>query len=95
MRNTTPITVTLPHDMATMVKQRVASGEYASDSEVIRDGLRALKARDEALEKWLQKEAAESFREYDADPSTGIPAEDVMDQIRAAYHAKTKNSDAA
>jgi len=29
----------------------VASGEYATESEVIRDGLRALAARDAAMEK--------------------------------------------
>jgi Arc/MetJ-type ribon-helix-helix transcriptional regulator len=40
MRNTQPISVTLPHDMAAMVKAKVTSGEYASESEVIRDGLR-------------------------------------------------------
>jgi hypothetical protein len=38
MRNTHPISVTLPHDMAAMVKAKVASGEYATESEIIRDG---------------------------------------------------------
>ncbi len=31
------------------------TGEYASESEVIRDGLRALMARDKAVEGWLRK----------------------------------------
>ena len=68
MRNTHPISITLPHDMAAMVKAKVASGEYATESEVIRDGLRALQARDAAVEKWLRDEVAKSYDEYAADP---------------------------
>ncbi len=30
MRTTQPISVTLPHDMAAMLKAKVASGEYAT-----------------------------------------------------------------
>lgn len=92
MRNTAPLTITLPHEMAAMVKAKVASGEYASDSEVIRDGLRILQARDAALEKWLRDEVVQSCKEYDADPSIGIPSEQVLDQVRAAYRARTKKA---
>jgi antitoxin ParD1/3/4 len=61
MRNTQAISVTLPHEMAAMVKAKVASGEYATESEVIRDGLRTLQARDAALESWLRGEVAKSY----------------------------------
>ena len=93
MRNTQPISVTLPHDMAAMVKAKVASGEYASESEVILDGLRTLQARDAALESWLRGEVAKSYDEFAADPSSGIPADEVMARLRASYRerlAKTK-----
>jgi antitoxin ParD1/3/4 len=94
MRNTHPISITLPHDMAAMVKAKVASGEYATESEVIRDGLRALQARDAAVEKWLRDEVAKSYDEYAADPSTGIPAEEIMARLRASYRARqTKSED--
>ncbi|MGO9741518.1 MAG: type II toxin-antitoxin system ParD family antitoxin [Roseiarcus sp.] len=85
MRNTQAISVTLPHDMAAMVKAKVASGEYATESEVIRDGLRALQARDAALENWLRGEVAKSYDEFAADPSIGIPAGEVLARIRASY----------
>ncbi len=85
MRNTQPLTVTLPHDMAAMVKAKVASGEYATESEVVRDGLRALQARDAALEAWLRGEVAKSCDEFAADPSIGIPAEEMIGRLRAAY----------
>ena len=92
MRNTHPITITLPHDMAAMVKAKVASGEYATESEVIRDGLRALQARDAAVDKWLRDEVAKSCDEYAADPSIGIPADDIMARLRASYRARQTKS---
>ena len=88
MRNTTPISVTLPHDMAEMVKEKVTSGEYATESEVIRDGLRVLLARDAAVERWLQDEVAKSYDEHAADPSTGIPADKIMARLRSTYQAR-------
>jgi antitoxin ParD1/3/4 len=93
MRNTHPLSITLPHDMAAMVKAKVASGEYATESEVIRDGLRALQARDAALEKWLRDEVAKSYDEYAADPSIGIPAGEVMARLRASYRARQAKSE--
>jgi antitoxin ParD1/3/4 len=88
MRNTRPISITLPHDMAAMVKAKVSSGEYASESEVIRDGLRILQARDAAVERWLRDEVAKSYDEFAADPSIGIPAEEVMARLRASHRAR-------
>lgn len=88
MRNTQAISVTLPHDMAAMVKAKVTSGEYATESEVIRDGLRALQARDAAVEHWLRGEVAKSYDEFAADPSIGIPADEVMARLRASYRER-------
>ena len=50
MRTTKQLSITLPNDMAEALKERVASGTYASESEVVRDGLRALFARKDAIE---------------------------------------------
>ncbi len=91
MRSTSPISITLPHDMAAMVKAKVASGEYATESEVIRDGLRALQARDAALEHWLRGEVAKSYDEFAANPGIGIPVEDMMARLRAAYLDRISN----
>ena len=71
-----------------MVKATVASGEYATESEVIRDGLRTLQARDAAMENWLRDEVAKSYDEYAAEPRTGIPAGEVMARLRASYRAR-------
>jgi len=91
-RSTAPLTVTLPHDMAAMVKAKVASGEYATESEVIRDGLRTLAARDAALETWLRQEVVKSVEEHQADPASAIPAEEMLARVRASYQARTKKA---
>jgi antitoxin ParD1/3/4 len=77
MRSTQQFSVTLPNEMAATVRAKVASGEYASESEVIREGLRALNARERALNDWLTQQALPSYDAYRADPSKGIPLEEV------------------
>ncbi len=89
MRTTQALTITLPHDMLEMVKAKVRSGEYATESEVIRDGLRTLQARDAALEKWLSEEVIKSYDECEADATLGVPAEKVMERIRTQYRKRT------
>ena len=51
MRSTQQFSITLPNEMAEAVRAKVAGGEYAIESEVIREGLRALLARDRAIEQ--------------------------------------------
>lgn len=80
--------VILPTDIAQMVKEKVASGEYESENEVILEGLRALQARESAVEQWLRTEVAAAYDEYRADPSRAAPAKDVFARIRA----RTKGS---
>ena len=91
MRSTTQLSVTLPREMAARVRDKVASGEYASDSEVVREGLRALEARDRALEHWLRTEAVAIHDRMQADPSRGLSAEEVRAAL-AARHEKTVKS---
>jgi putative addiction module CopG family antidote len=81
MRSTQQFSVTLPNEMAASVRAKVASGEYASESEVIREGLRALNARERALNDWLTQQALPSYDAYRADPSKGIPLEEVRATI--------------
>jgi antitoxin ParD1/3/4 len=77
--------------MAAIVEEKVQSGHYASVSEVLRDGVRALIERDAAFEKWLREEVVTSVKQYEADPASGIPAKDIMRRLRA-YHAETKEA---
>ena len=51
-------TFSLPAEHADFIDKLVGSGAYASGSEVIRAGLRALQERDAAVERWLKEEVA-------------------------------------
>jgi putative addiction module CopG family antidote len=77
------MSITLPVDMAEAVKSKVAAGEYASESEVIRDGLRALLARDRAIETWLCQEVAAAYDAVKADPSRTVSTDQVRARIAA------------
>ena len=91
MRTTQQLSVTVPNEMAAQVRAKVASGEYASESEVIREGLRALQDRERALEKWLRTEVAAAYDEMKADPSQGRTIEQVRARL-AALHEQTVKS---
>ena len=79
MRTTQQLSITLPNEMADVVKAKVRTGEYASESEVIRDGLRALMARDRAVESWLQQQVGPAYDALKAEPSRAV----TLDQMRA------------
>jgi antitoxin ParD1/3/4 len=87
MRTTRQMSITLPKDLAEMVKTKVSAGEYASESEVIRDGLRALMARDQVVENWLHGEVGPIYDALKVDPSRAVTAEQVRARL-AAEHAK-------
>jgi len=72
MRSTQQFSITLPNEMANAVKAKVAGGEYATESEMIREGLRALLARDQAIKRWLQAEVASAYDKLKADPSRAL-----------------------
>ncbi len=86
MRTTQQLSITLPNEMADAVKSKVAAGEYASESEVIRDGLRVLLARDRAVEHWLHEQVGPAYDALKADPSRAI----TVDQVRARLAAEHK-----
>jgi len=81
MRTTQQLSITLPNEMADAVKAKVRAGEYATESEVIRDGLRTLLARDRAIESWLHDQVGPAFDALKADPSRAITAEQLRARI--------------
>jgi antitoxin ParD1/3/4 len=84
-RATKPVTVTLGA-LTEMAQTHVASGRYASVSEVVRAGLRALEREEAALDALLKAKVEEAL----ADPSPRIPQAEVFADLRA-HHAKRKS----
>jgi len=77
------LTITLPTEMATTVRDAVAGGEYASTSEVIREALRDwVRAHD------TERRDLEALREAiraGVESGPAIPGEEVFAALRARY----------
>ena len=82
-------TVSLPEEQSAFIDAKVAAGDYASASEVVRAGLRALKAQDEAVERWLREEVAPTYDAMAADPGRAIPADEVRAALLVRHVART------
>ena len=90
MSSATKRTISLPAEHAVYVDTQVASGRYASASEVVRAGLRALQERDDAVERWLREEVAPAYDAMKADPGRGLAIDDVFDGLRARHAKRVK-----
>ena len=62
------------------IKTQIKQGRYASASEVIRDGLRALEDREKF--RAMKIEALRTEIQQGADSGLGIPAEEVFAKMR-------------
>ncbi len=81
-------TFSLPSEHTAFIDEKVASGAYASGSEVIRAGLRALQEQDAAIQRWLREEVVPAYDAIKADSSRGIEAQIVFDDLRAHHAAR-------
>jgi len=88
-------TFSLPIEQSAYIDGLVASGAYATSSEVIRSGLRALQERDAAVERWLRQEVVPVAAAMQADPSLGIPLDTVFSELRELHKGRMKSSDNA
>lgn len=75
-----PVTVTLGK-MSGLARRLVEEGRYASVSEVMRAGLRALEREEAALDELIKVKVAEAL----ADPRPPIPMEQVFAELRKRH----------
>ncbi len=78
------LSITLPHDLAEMVRERVRAGDYASNSEVIRDALRLWQEHEDLKDRkrqWLRDKIGRSL----ADPGPSLDAGDVFAELEGRY----------
>lgn len=91
MRSTQQLSITLPNEMAELVRAKVATGEYATESEVIRDGLRTLLARERIVENWLRQQVVPTYDALEADPSRAVSVGHVKAALATAHQKAGKN----
>lgn len=84
MRSTQRLRITLPSDLGDALRAKVASGEYATESEVIRDALSLLFARDRVVETWMRERVADSYDALKADPSRAVDVDSVKGRLARA-----------
>jgi antitoxin ParD1/3/4 len=81
------LSITLPVDMARMVRDKVEGGSYASNSEVIREALRIWQER-EAMKVHRLDEIRARIAESVNDPRASLPATEVSRRLKK-LHQKT------
>ena len=91
MRTTQQFSITLPNEMAAIVKAKVEAGEYATESEVIRDGLRTLMARDRVVENWLRDQVAPAYDALKADPTRAVSVDSIRARLAQEFNAATSS----
>lgn len=83
-------TFSLPAEQAAFIDAQVKAGSFASASEVVRAGLRALQERDAAVERWLREDVVATYDRWKADPTGGLSPQDVAERMRQRHAARLK-----
>ncbi|KQT46506.1 plasmid stabilization protein [Methylobacterium sp. Leaf456] len=83
-------TFSLPAEQAAFIDAQVSAGSFASASEVVRAGLRALQEQDAAIERWLREEVVATYDAMKARPEDEISAQDMAERMRARHAARLK-----
>jgi len=92
MSSNSEMTIILARDQADYVESLVSSGEYASASEVVQAGIDALEDHSHYVKRWLQTDVARVYDLMAADPSRGIPIDDVIAQLEHHHSDRLKKS---
>lgn len=76
------------------VRARVASGEFANESEVVREALEEMEEKDlpygERVERWLRREAVAAYDAWEADRSRSLSVDEVRASLAARREQATK-----
>jgi antitoxin ParD1/3/4 len=91
MASVEKISIALPPEMVSLVRQAVEAGEYASSSEVIRDALRDWTHKRRLRENGLD-ELRRVWKQATEDTFPGIPADEVFDCLERKYQAIVDSS---
>jgi antitoxin ParD1/3/4 len=91
MQSAEKLSITLPTEMANFIRQKVDSGLYSSNSEIIREAVRALMERERRLE-WLDTAIARGVADAEAGQVQDI--DEVRTELRGRFAVDSENSQA-
>jgi antitoxin ParD1/3/4 len=83
------ISITVTPAMKRTLEERVASGQFASASELIREALRVWQKLEDEHQERLASIRARIQKSID-DPRPGIPAEEVFDRLKEMHERNLK-----
>ena len=84
MAKVTKRTFSLPEDQSAFIDAKVAAGGYTSSSEVVREGLRVLQAREAEIDRWMIEEVIPTYDRWKAGLEKTYTAEEVLAEVRAS-----------
>ena len=88
------ISIALPGEMVAAIKDAVESGDYATNSDVVRDAL-----RDWQIKRHIENANTAELRRLvqegidSLDRGEGIPAEEVFSRLKERYSAMAKKAE--
>jgi antitoxin ParD1/3/4 len=86
------MTISLAPEYQEFVAQKVASGRYGSESDVVQEGLRLLREREAEQEKLadLRREIALGIKEADEGRTAPLDAQETLARVRKNREAPTR-----
>jgi len=88
MANVEKVSIALTEEMAAFVRQRVESGEYASNSEIIREALKEWKERKDAEARKTEALRGLWQEGIDSGPGQFETMEDIIKEAKRRQAAK-------
>jgi len=83
------ISIALPAEMVSQLREAVESGEYASSSEVVRDALREWTQKRNLHQQGL-KELRRVWKQAVKDETPGVAPKEVLSRLEKKYRAMSK-----
>ena len=83
------ISIALPAEMVAAVREAVATGEYSSSSEVVRDALRDWTQK-RTLRRQGLDELRQVWRQAMENAGPGVPVKEVMNRLERKYRDFSK-----
>lgn len=93
MANAEKISIALPSEMVHIIRIAVATGEYASSSEVVRDALRDWIYKNSQRQKKMS-ELRQLWKEAISDKTPGSSMDDVLNRLENKYQVMADKADA-